>query len=145
MAFVPDPVDVQNYQDAQRVGRVFSLGCLPRGASQRRIESAIREIPGCAGNVTVYWEYFERTSPNQKNLGWCHILCSTLELKNRLRSGLANRELIPNSNIRTRTRRVNLLMVCKFNKCFLKESVLAPTHPSKPSSANSARPPPCRP
>ncbi|KAI1271634.1 hypothetical protein F5Y07DRAFT_404221 [Xylaria sp. FL0933] len=112
MSFVPSSADLQSYRDGQSVGRLFSLTRLPRSAKQERIENAIRNIirgiPRSTGDVMVYWQTLEQTTPTRRHHGWCHLLCSTTELKNRVKHLVNNVEIVPRSNLKSVCRRVNI-------------------------------------
>lgn len=81
MVFVPDPAAVQDY--VNRYWRyALRLGSLPTDLHQRIIERALGRLPAVSGNVKIYWPALELTHSSQKHGGWCHVLCTTEELRN---------------------------------------------------------------
>ncbi|KAI1120166.1 hypothetical protein F5Y10DRAFT_290217 [Nemania abortiva] len=96
MDFVPNPADVHNYMDKYR-SCGFVLGRLPTNVYRETIENSLRRRPGCAGNMTVYWPDVERNHPLQKHRGWCHVLCTSRDLRNIIKGTLNGHKISPQS------------------------------------------------
>ena len=102
MSFYPAIQDLVNYHRADTRGLVIFLGHLDRNTPKADIENALQNIPECCGNVTVCWQSVlpqgrRRRRPQRQQLqnpGWCHILCTSLEVKNCLWDVLDNQRLI---------------------------------------------------
>ncbi|KAI0906845.1 hypothetical protein F4823DRAFT_605611 [Ustulina deusta] len=112
MAFVPDPAAIHDYMDRYRRD-AFVLGGLPTSVYRETIEHALRRFPSCAGNVTIYWPNLPRTHPDQKHRGWCHVLCTTQDLRQILKGALNGHRIRPQSQPCT-TRRAKYAIVCVF-------------------------------
>ncbi|KAJ3560059.1 hypothetical protein NPX13_g9437 [Xylaria arbuscula] len=102
MSFCPDTQDLVKYHRADAQGLVLFLGPLDRNAHKTDIEDAIRTIPECCGHVTVCWQGVvpqrrPRRQEQRQNPGWCHILCTNMEVKDCVLGVLNNQQLIGSS------------------------------------------------
>ncbi|KAI1358109.1 hypothetical protein F5Y08DRAFT_322617 [Xylaria arbuscula] len=102
MSFCPETQDLVKYHRADAQGLVLSLGPLDRNAPKTDIEDAIRTIPEFCGRVTVCWQGVvpqrrPRRQEQRQNPGWCHILCTNMEVKDCVLGVLHNQQLIGSS------------------------------------------------